>query len=114
MHEISLCRGLLARVLEIARNHDAAAVATIRLQLDPLGRMDPQHIIEDFAHVAHGTPAQDALLEIETVALRVHCPACGMESDAAPDDPSCRRCGNGDTRILNGAGLVLLNVELAP
>lgn len=113
MHETSLCRSLLTRVLEIARHHDAAAVAAIRLRLGPLGHIDPQHIIEDFAHIALGTPAQEARIEIETAALQVHCPACGLESEATPDDPSCRRCGSDDTRILNGTELVLLNVELA-
>jgi len=112
VHELSLCRSLLARVLEIARSEDAAAVDTIRLRLGPLSRVDPGHIIDDFAHVARGTPAQEARIEIETAALRVHCPACGTESDTAPEDPSCRRCGNEDTRILNGAELLLLNVEL--
>lgn len=113
MHEASLCRSLLARVLEIARSQEATAVTAIKLRLGPLSRIDPGHLIDDFPRIARGTPAEEARIEIETTPLRVHCPACGAETETVPEDPSCSRCGNDETRILNGAELLLTNVELS-
>jgi hydrogenase nickel incorporation protein HypA/HybF len=112
MHEASLCRRLLAQVLEIARERDAAAVTAITLRLGPLSRIDPGHLLDDFPRVAAGTPAQDARIEIMTERLRVHCPCCGTESDTVIEDPCCGRCGSGEVRVLNGAELLLTGVEL--
>jgi hydrogenase nickel incorporation protein HypA/HybF len=113
MHEASLCRSLLAQVLEIARNRDATAVTAITLRLGPLSRIDPGHLIDDFPHIARGTAAQDARIEIVTERLRVHCPVCGTESATVVEAPCCGHCGNGEVRILNGAELLLTRVELA-
>jgi hydrogenase nickel incorporation protein HypA/HybF len=113
VHEASLCRRLLAQVLDIARERDAAAVTAISLRLGPLSRIDPGHLIEDFLRIARGTPAQDARLEISAERLRVQCQRCGAESDTAVEDPCCGRCGNGEVRVLNGAELLLTGVELA-
>lgn len=113
MHEASLCRRLLAQVLAIARERDAAAVTAITLRLGPLSRIDPGHLIDDFPRVACGTAAQDARIEIVTERLRVHCPRCGAESDTLVEAPCCGRCGNDEVRILNGAELLLTGVELA-
>lgn len=112
MHETSLCRRLLAQVLDIARSRDARAVTAITLRLGPLSRIDPGHLIDDFPLIARGTPAQDARIEIVTEQLRVHCPACGAESVTVAEQPCCGRCGNGEVRILNGAELLLTGVEL--
>lgn len=112
MHELSLCRSLLARVLEIASARGATAVASIKLRLGPLSRLDPGHITADFPLVARGTLAQEARIEIETAPLRVHCPACGADTETSPANPGCGRCGNGEVQVLNGAELLLTGVEI--
>lgn len=113
MHEASLCRRLLAQVLELARERDATAVTAISLRLGPLSRIDPAHLIDDFPRVARGTPAQDARIEIVTERLRVRCQRCEAESATVIEDPCCGRCGSDEVRVLNGAELLLTGVELA-
>lgn len=66
MHESSLLRGLMAQIGEIARQHGATRVRTVRLKIGPLAHIEPEHLREHFVQAAHGTVAEGARLEIDT------------------------------------------------
>ncbi|MFO0808364.1 MAG: hydrogenase maturation nickel metallochaperone HypA [Gemmataceae bacterium] len=66
MHEMSLLRGLLAQIDELARKNGAGRVCVVRLKLGPLAHIEPDHLREHFVEAARGTVAEDAHLDIET------------------------------------------------
>lgn len=66
MHEMSLLRGLMAQIDDIARKNAAKRVRVVRLKLGPLAHIEPDHLREHFIEAARGTVAESARLEIET------------------------------------------------
>ncbi len=66
MHELSLLRGLLGQIEQIARRHGAERVSVVRLRLGPLAHIEPDHLRGHFIDAARGTVADGACLEIET------------------------------------------------
>jgi hydrogenase nickel incorporation protein HypA/HybF len=66
MHEMSLLRGLLAQIDDLARKHGAKRVTAVRLKLGPLAHIEPDHLREHFVEAARGTVAEAARLDIET------------------------------------------------
>lgn len=66
MHEASLMRDLMARLLEIATARGARRVVTVTVRLGALSHMSPAHFREHFVQAAQGTVAEDA--ELETIA----------------------------------------------
>lgn len=113
VHEFSLCRALLKLVEPIARQH-AALVTRVVLRIGPLSGAEPDLLLRAFPQAAAGTCAEDAVLELHPVGLRVRCLACGADSDATINRLNCAICGATRTRLLSGDELDLLRVELQP
>jgi hydrogenase maturation protease len=65
MHEMSLLRGLLRKIEEIAHKQHARRVTVVRLRLGPLAHIEPEHLREHFAEASKGTLADGARLEIQ-------------------------------------------------
>jgi hydrogenase nickel incorporation protein HypA/HybF len=66
MHEMSLLRGLLHQIEELARRNGSNRVTVVRLKLGPLAHIEPDHLREHFVEAARGTVAESARLDIET------------------------------------------------
>jgi hydrogenase nickel incorporation protein HypA/HybF len=112
MHELSVCQSLLDQVQEIARDHGATRVERILLQIGPLSGVEAALLRNAYPLAAAGTLAEDAILDIEPAAVRVHCTQCGADSDATPNRLLCAACGSHQTRLVSGDELLLARVEL--
>ena len=113
MHELSVCRGLLAQVARIAEARGARRVTAIRLRIGPLSGVEPELLAQAFPVASAGTPAEGARLVTDIQPLRVRCEGCGRASRArAANDLRCRRCGDWRTRLVSGDELLLAEVEL--
>jgi len=66
MHELSLMRGLMRQIEDVAAREGASAVTSIRLRLGALSHFSPSHFREHFDQIALGTCAEGATLEIST------------------------------------------------
>lgn len=60
MHEASLMRDLMRRILELARTQSARRVVALHVRLGALCHMDAAHFREHFEHAAKGTIAEGA------------------------------------------------------
>lgn len=112
MHELSVCRSLLQEVLAVAEEHGASRVVSVSVRLGPLSGVDAGLLQQAFPLAAQGGLAQAAQLHIETSALRIWCPACEAEHSVQPARLICPVCGAANTRLLGGAEMLLINVEL--
>jgi len=111
MHESSLCNGLMRRALAVAADHQARVIRRVSVSLGPLCGITAGDLRAAFDHCAEGTIAAQATLEIHETPLVAYCPLCEAESDVAPDDLSCPRCGTA-ARLVGGHELVLEHVDL--
>lgn len=112
MHELSVCRALIARLEETAKEHRASGIAVVRLRIGPLSGVEPALLEQAFPFAAAGTAADGAQLSIERPPLRVQCENCGAETDAAPNRLLCGQCGDWHTRLTSGDEMLLTGVEL--
>lgn len=64
MHEFSLINDLMRKTKDIAAQHQAKKVASVRVLLGALCHISPEHFREHFEEAAVGTVADGAELEI--------------------------------------------------
>jgi hydrogenase nickel incorporation protein HypA/HybF len=112
MHELSVCLSLLEQVERIAGEHGADRVERIRLRIGPLSGVEASLLANAWPLAAAGTIAEHAALEIEAAPVRVHCTACGADTEAAANRLLCGRCGAWQTRLISGDEMLLANLEL--
>lgn len=112
MHELSVCQGLLDQVARVAADHGASGVKRVVVRIGPLSGIVPELLQQAFPLARAGTIAEAAALTIEELPVRVHCDACGADSDARPNRLLCGECGNWHTQLISGDELLLASVEL--
>ncbi|MGD8937694.1 MAG: hydrogenase maturation nickel metallochaperone HypA [Thiogranum sp.] len=112
MHELAVCGALIEQVERVAREQQARSVELIGIAIGPLSGVEPQLLEQAYPLATAGTLAEGATLEIEDMPVRVHCKACGQDSDAAANRLVCAHCGNWRTSLLSGDELLLTRVEI--
>lgn len=103
---------MLRQVMDITRQQQARAVTRILVRIGPLSGVEPRLLAQAFPIASAGTAASGAVLELESLPVRVRCEQCGAESDASPNRLLCGACGDYHTRLLSGDELLLVSVEL--
>jgi len=112
MHELSVCRALIRQVQDIAREHRAMAVTSVKVQIGPLSGVEADLLKQVFPLASAGSVAEAAQLVIEKLSIRVRCESCGAETTAEPNKLVCGTCGDWHTRLLSGDEMLLASVEL--
>lgn len=109
MHEMGLAEGILAVVLDAAKDQK---VRRIRLQVGKLQMVVPDSLEFSFQLVADGTPAGEASLEIEEFPARFRCKQCGAESELNNPPFICLTCGDSDVEVASGDQVLVDEIEL--
>lgn len=65
MHEFSLIKDLIQKIISIAHEQRASKVVAVTVKLGALSHISPDHFREHFVHASHGTIAEGAQLHIE-------------------------------------------------
>ena len=112
MHELSICQDLLTQVTAIAAQHQAQQIASIVVQIGPLGGVVPELLEQAFTLAKVATVAESAELILEILPVRVRCQSCGVESEVLPNCLICKNCGDWQTRLISGNEMLLARVEL--
>lgn len=112
MHELSVCQALVRQLQDIAREQRAARITRVVVQIGPLSGVEPELLRHAYPVASAGSAAADAALVLEALPIRVHCEACGADSDAAANRLLCGVCGDYRTRLISGDELLLTSVEL--
>jgi hydrogenase nickel incorporation protein HypA/HybF len=112
MHELSVCRAVMAEIEAVADRHGVRAVARVNLRVGALSGVEPALLRTAFAVASRGTCAEGAALSIDETPLRVECESCGAQTAATPNRLTCADCGAWRTRLISGDELTLISVEL--
>lgn len=112
MHELSLVASVFEVLEAKVREHGARRVTRVVLEVGVLAGVVPDLLETAFDSYKKGTPAEDARLEIVSVAVRLRCPDCGGASVREETDFSCAACGSRRVEIVAGRDLVVRTIDL--
>lgn len=111
MHELGVANEILDIALSEAERHAAKKVTSIRLRVGVLRSIEPENLSFLFDHIARGTPAEGALLEIVEEPVRVECEVCGV-SEASSFTLECPRCKGSGVTVTGGDSLSILSLDV--
>ena len=111
MHELGIASEILDVALSEADRHAAKKVTAIRLRVGVLRAIEPENLSFLFGHLARGTPAEGALLEIVEEPVRIECEACGV-SEASSFTWECPLCKGSTVSITGGDSLSILSLDV--
>jgi hydrogenase nickel incorporation protein HypA/HybF len=112
MHELALCQALIEQVERVARQNAARRVVSITVSVGPLSGAEPKLLEHAYTVAAAGTVAEEAILVVETVAVRVRCRGCRAETEVAPNRLVCGSCQDWQVDVIAGDEMVLQRVEI--
>ena len=112
MHELAVCQDIISQVEAIALSHHAQSVEVINLQIGPLSGVEIPLLESAFSIARAGTVAENALLNIEALPIRVKCNICNTESEVTQNKLLCKQCGNWQTQLISGDEMLLRQIEL--
>jgi hydrogenase nickel incorporation protein HypA/HybF len=98
MHELSICRNIVAIVADAARGH---RVHRVTLEVGKFAGVMSEALAFSFPVVAEGTVLEGAVLDVREIAGRARCTACGAEFAAAT---LATPCSCGCRKLLWAAG----------
>jgi len=111
VHELGVASEILEVALSEAERHAAKKVTSIRLRVGVLRGIELENLSFLFEHLARGTPAEGASLEIVEEPIRVECPVCGA-SEAGNFTYECPRCKGTGVSVTGGDSLLILSLDV--
>jgi hydrogenase nickel incorporation protein HypA/HybF len=112
MHEMSIAESLVDLIEEQGRSQRFSRVTLIRLKLGALGHVEPEALRFCFDAVSHGTIAEGADLDLQTVAGKGRCAACGRVVAITARYDICPICRQGHVQMSAGDELRLAELEV--
>lgn len=112
MHEVSVCRDLVAMVEATALDNGAVSVKSVNLRLGPFSHVQASALAFCFSAVAQGTLAEGAQLHIEHTAGEGRCPKCQNRQVVQQRFVSCVRCDYFPLEVEGAEELVLQSIEV--
>jgi hydrogenase nickel incorporation protein HypA/HybF len=112
VHELSVCQALIAQVEQVAAEHGARGVKSVRVLIGPLSGVEPQLLADAYDIASAGSVAAGSALVLDPAPLKVRCQTCGAETEAVPNRLLCGQCGDYHTQLISGDELLLASMEL--
>lgn len=94
MHELAITQGVIDIVNSEAKEKGFQRVLEIDLQVGEYSGIVPECIREFFPIAAKGSPAEKALLNINTISAAFRCLDCGYEGKVDRKAACCPQCGS--------------------
>ncbi|MEJ2290270.1 MAG: hydrogenase maturation nickel metallochaperone HypA [Deinococcales bacterium] len=114
MHELSIARSVVDLAVQAATDDQAERITRVGLRVGTFAGVDTGALDSAFAIARLGTLAEEAELEIDSVALVCHCAACDIDFEV--DDrygiARCPRCATVSGVIRHGMELEVSFVEV--
>ncbi|CAA6827590.1 MAG: Hydrogenase maturation factor HypA [uncultured Thiotrichaceae bacterium] len=111
MHELAICQALIGQVEQITLDNNAEKVTRIVVKIGPLSGAEAPLIERAYPMAAAGTIAENSLLVLETMPIRVRCKSCLAETEASANRLLCGECGDFHTELISGDEMLLAAIE---
>ena len=112
MHELAITQSILDISLPAAQAQHARRIRAIRLTMGPFSGVVPECVQMYLDVLAKGTIAEGAKIEARTLPLRVHCRACGQDSEIDRRRIACPFCGGVALQRLSGREFLVDSLEV--
>lgn len=113
MHEFSLAQGLHAQLLQLADQHQAETVTTVRVEIGSLAGIVVDSFSFGFEVLARENKCtENAVLEISVINPVYRCRACNTKILNKLPPSACPGCGRTDLTREGGEDLILTQVEM--
>ena len=114
MHEFSIAESVVSSVAPQARANRADRVTVVRLRIGAMTDIvrEALEFAWDVACEEQGDLFAGCKLEIEEIAPRSACMACGTEFDHDRFHPRCPSCGSGQTLVMRGRELDIASFDI--
>ena len=113
MHEANVMHSVLEMAFSHMRQHGASRIHRLGLRIGALSGVAPDALVFSFEALKPGTPAGEAVLEVEYLSLRLYCPACDLEFEADGYLGACPACGSWRCEVRQGRELDLSCLEVS-
>lgn len=114
MHEFSLAQGLFKQLLQLAREHHANQIITVRVAIGSLSGIVADSFAFGFETLAQGNELTSAaVLDITITEPEYYCLACKTNyNPTSNNNKNCTQCGSGNYTVSGGDDLILTQVEM--
>lgn len=111
MHELGIITNLFTLIEEIAVEHHLSKINRVKLKLGQMQQIVPETLTFAFETVAEGTTAEGAVLEVESMPIKMQCAVCTAEFLVEAQTYICPVCSGTRLNMLEGMEIVLESVE---
>jgi hydrogenase nickel incorporation protein HypA/HybF len=112
MHERSLVKALLRQVENVAAEHPASHVVSIRVRIGEFSGVEPDLLASAYRDLITETPFRGAALDLEQVPLEAVCEQCGGQFRIERFNFQCGVCGSMKLTIRGGEEMLLDSVTM--
>ncbi len=112
MHELSLCRALLASAEQQLAGQADRPVKTLHVSIGALSGCEPDLLQSLFPHASAATRFAGAELVIHFQPATVQCQSCGQTGEVPPNRFACPACASLEVRLIAGDGVFLTGITL--
>ena len=112
MHEMSLCRNLLATLEQQRQANGFKKIKTVWLTIGPWATVEHDALRFGFEVASRNSIAHGATLVIETVPGRGWCAHCGADVAVQTLDAACPLCGHYQVVKAGGDELIVSRLEV--
>ncbi len=112
MHELSIAQAVVERVENLRNERHSSRVSRVVLQVGSLAGIDCTALRQALPLVVENTALRKTEWKIVPVAAKIHCSACGCESQPENCFAVCAHCESADVRIIQGRELLIETVTL--
>lgn len=114
MHELPVTESILRIVLDHAGRNGVQRVVRVHLRIGELSNLEAPWIQRYFDRLSADTIAEGALIDVESIPVKLRCSECGTEFGAdvrAPGSIPCPSCEATTVRIVSGEEYLVDSIE---
>ncbi len=108
MHELSITLSILNQALVEAKNHKAKKIKKIKLQIGQGTAIVPKCVRFYFNTIKTGTIAENSVLEIKTIPIKLRCPKCQKEYKNLEITCDCKK----GVEIISGQEMMIEYIDV--
>jgi hydrogenase nickel incorporation protein HypA/HybF len=113
MHELSLVRNIFASLEDSLTLEEIARLEQVDMQIGLLANVEPVLLQNAFKAFLMSNPQyEQSRLNIDLIRIRIHCNACGTETQVENYSFKCDACGMPSRDIRSGEELLVHKIHL--
>jgi hydrogenase nickel incorporation protein HypA/HybF len=112
MHELGVAESILKKVLDVAKQNNAATVTNVVIKVGTLSGVEPQSLQFALDCIKDGTIASNAIFKINIIKALGNCYACYKDSIPKTFFSICEHCGDPMMEITAGQELEIEYIDV--